>query len=166
MKISPPPLIWNLPLLFRLFLCSYGHTLTSHQNCLQWGRSNLVDRAGVAENSFTKPRFWEYFVDFSQEKQQNPEFTKFSLPFVQNHSGNNSKIMFLCICICYGIEIMSKTVSICYAPPLEAAKNSCLCICYQKLIRKQFPSVSVSAMKCTINSKIISLCLQCDLDVR
>ena len=23
---------------------------------------------GVAENSFTKPGFWEHFVDFSQEK--------------------------------------------------------------------------------------------------
>ena len=34
---------------------------------------------GVAENSFTKPGFWEYFVDFAQEKQQNIEFTKFSL---------------------------------------------------------------------------------------
>ena len=34
---------------------------------------------GGAENSFTKPGFWEYFVDFSQEKQQNTEFTKFSL---------------------------------------------------------------------------------------
>ena len=34
---------------------------------------------GVAETSFTKPGFWEHFVDFSQEKQQNTEFTKFSL---------------------------------------------------------------------------------------
>ena len=34
---------------------------------------------GVAENSFTKRGFWEHFVDFSQEKQQNTEFTKFSL---------------------------------------------------------------------------------------
>ena len=34
---------------------------------------------GVAENSFTKPGFWEHFVVFSQEKQQNTEFTKFSL---------------------------------------------------------------------------------------
>ena len=33
---------------------------------------------GVAENSFTKPGFWEHFVDFSHEKQQNTEFTKFS----------------------------------------------------------------------------------------
>ena len=49
------------------------------QNRLQWGRSNLVDPRGVAENSFTKPGFWEHFVDFSQERQQNIEFTKFSL---------------------------------------------------------------------------------------
>ena len=34
---------------------------------------------GAAENSWTKPGFWEQFVDFSQEKQQNTEFTKFSL---------------------------------------------------------------------------------------
>ena len=34
---------------------------------------------GVAENSFTEPGFWEHFVDFSQEKQQNTEFTKFFL---------------------------------------------------------------------------------------
>ena len=34
---------------------------------------------GVAENSFAKPGFWEHFVDFSREKQQTIEFTKFSL---------------------------------------------------------------------------------------
>ena len=34
---------------------------------------------GVAENSFTKPGFWEHFVDFPQENQPNTEFTKFSL---------------------------------------------------------------------------------------
>ena len=33
---------------------------------------------GVAENWFTKPGFWEHFVSFSNEKQQNTEFTKFS----------------------------------------------------------------------------------------
>ena len=44
------------------------------QNRLQWGRSNLI-----AENSFTKPGFWEHFVDFSQENSKHTEFTKFSL---------------------------------------------------------------------------------------
>ena len=29
------------------------------------------------------------------------------LPFVQIHSGNNSKILFLCICICYEIKILT-----------------------------------------------------------
>ena len=33
---------------------------------------------GVAENSFTEPGFWDHFVDFSQAKQQNGDFTKFS----------------------------------------------------------------------------------------
>ena len=33
---------------------------------------------GAAENLFTKPGFWEHFVDFSQEKHQNTKFTKFS----------------------------------------------------------------------------------------
>ena len=37
------------------------------------------------------------------------------LPFVRIHSGNNSKIIFLCVCICYGIKSMSKIVFICYA---------------------------------------------------
>ena len=32
---------------------------------------------GVAQNMVTKPGFREHFVDFSQEKQQNTEFTKF-----------------------------------------------------------------------------------------
>ena len=32
---------------------------------------------GVAENWFTKPGFGEHSVDFSLEKQQNTEFTKF-----------------------------------------------------------------------------------------
>ena len=35
---------------------------------------------GVAENSFTKPGFWGTFCRFfPKEKQQNTEFTKFSL---------------------------------------------------------------------------------------
>ena len=40
---------------------------------------------GVAENSFTKPGFWEHVVHSSQEKQQNTEFTKFS--FVRTPEG-------------------------------------------------------------------------------
>ena len=32
----------------------------------------------MAKNWFTKPGFWEGFVDFSEEKQQNTKFTKFS----------------------------------------------------------------------------------------
>ena len=38
------------------------------------------------------------------------------LPFVRIHSGNNSKIIFLCICICYEIKILKiifKTIFIC-----------------------------------------------------
>ena len=35
------------------------------------------------------------------------------IPFVRIHSGNNSKIIFLCICICYEIENNSEIVSIC-----------------------------------------------------
>ena len=37
-----------------------------------------VQASGVAENWFTKPGFWEHFVSFSQEKEQNTAFTKFS----------------------------------------------------------------------------------------
>ena len=54
---------------------------------------NICNRhVNVTENKFQKKinvcngpcedsklGFWEYFVDFSQEKQQNTEFTKFSL---------------------------------------------------------------------------------------
>ena len=37
--------------------------------------------------------------------------------------------------------------------------NSCVCICFQTLISKKITSVSVSAMKCIINSKLIfSVC--------
>ena len=61
-------------------------------------------------------------------------FSVVSLPFVRIHSGNDSKILFFCICVCYEIKIMSKTILICYAapPPLEAAKNSRVCICSEK----------------------------------
>ena len=77
------------------------------------------------------------------------------VPFVQIHSGNNSKRVFLCICICYEIENDSETISICYAP-LKTAKNNCVC---EKLIPKTFLSVSVYPMKCIINSKIFfSVC--------
>ena len=56
-----------------------------------------------------------------------------SLPFVRIYSGYNSKIIFLCICICYEMKIMSKTISICYAaPPRSSKKNSCFCICNEK----------------------------------
>ena len=40
------------------------------------------------------------------------------LLFVQIHSGNNSKMIFLWICICYEIRTMSEIKSICYAVPL------------------------------------------------
>ena len=33
-------------------------------------------------------------------------FRNLQLPFVQNHSGNASKIIFLCICTCYEIKII------------------------------------------------------------
>ena len=52
-----------------------------------------------------------------------------SLPFVQIHSGNNSKIVFLCICICYEMKIISKIILYLLCGPLKAAKNSCVCIC-------------------------------------
>ena len=35
--------------------------------------------------------------------------------FVQIDCGNNSKIEFLRVCICYEIEIISEMISICYA---------------------------------------------------
>ena len=69
------------------------------------------------------------------------------LPFVRIHGGNNSKKVFLCICICYVIENTSEIVSICYARPrlnckeqlclhLQRKMNSktifvCICICYE-----------------------------------
>ena len=61
--------------------CSFqGSSSSISQNCLQWGRSSLVVwPRRVAENSFTKPGFWERLVEIAQEKQQNTEFTKFSL---------------------------------------------------------------------------------------
>ena len=46
------------------------------------------------------------------------------LPFVRIHSGNNSKIIFLCICICYGIENNSETISICYAAPSKLQRKA------------------------------------------
>ena len=46
-----------------------------------------------------------------------------TIPFVQNHSGNNSKTMFLCICICYETIIISKKNFICYAAPFELQRT-------------------------------------------
>ena len=39
-----------------------------------------------------------------------------------NHSGNNLTIIFLCICSCYEVQIMSEIIFICCAAP--ARKNS------------------------------------------
>ena len=50
-------------------------------------------------------------------------------------------------------KVMSKGIVICYAAPLWTARNSCVCICNEKLIPKAYSSVSVSAMKCILNSK-------------
>ena len=52
-----------------------------------------------------------------------------------------------------------KSIHICCAPPppLQNAKNSFVCICYEKLIPKTFSSVSVSAMKRKNNAKIYFL---------
>ena len=68
------------------------------------------------------------------------------IPFVRIHSGNNPKIVFLCIYICYEFENISGIISICYArPPLNCKDQLCLhlqrrinskriivwiCICY------------------------------------
>ena len=69
------------------------------------------------------------------------------IPFVQNHSGNNSKIIFTCICICCDLQIISKIIcrSATLPPPSKlqrtavsasaTRKNSkiilvCICICY------------------------------------
>ena len=67
------------------------------------------------------------------------------LPFVQNHSENNSKIIFLCICIWCDPQIISEGIFICYAaPPLSCEEQLslhllrqnkskiifvCICIC-------------------------------------
>ena len=67
-------------------------------------------------------------------------------PFVRIHSGNHSKILFLCICICYEIKIISKLIVICCAPPFKLQRTA-VCICYEKLIPKSFSSASVSATK-------------------
>ena len=69
------------------------------------------------------------------------------IPFVRIHSGNNSKIIFLCICICYEIENNSETIFICYATPSNLQRTAvpasatnknnskiifvCICICYE-----------------------------------
>ena len=71
----------------------------------------------------------------------------FDLPFVRIHSGNNSKIIFLCICTFYEIEIISTIIFICYAAPPQNCKEQlclyllrkikskiivvCICICYE-----------------------------------
>ena len=69
--------------------------------------------------------------------QRDPEDP--AVPFVRIHSGNNSKIIFLCICICYEMENNSKTISICNAgPPLKTAKNSCVCICYENEFQNNY----------------------------
>ena len=65
----------------KIYVCSlfWPECKLFFQNCLQWGRWQFSWPCRVAENSFTKPGFWEDFVDFPQEKQQNTEFAKFSL---------------------------------------------------------------------------------------
>ena len=62
-----------------LSLPRFGHFPARNQNCLQWGRSNLGDPAESREICLLNRDFGNIFVDFSQEKQQNTEFTKFSL---------------------------------------------------------------------------------------
>ena len=41
----------------------------------------------------------------------------------------------------------------CYAAPPQAAKNSCLCICYENWVLTSSLSLSVPAMMCKINLK-------------
>ena len=70
-KVTPEPIFESLlSHLNALWAGTLGVIFESllGQNCLQWGRSNLVDPAGSPKNSFTKPGFWEHFVDFSPGK--------------------------------------------------------------------------------------------------
>ena len=64
-----------------------------------------------------------------------------SQPFVRIHSGNNSKVVFLCICICYATKLMAKTCVCALRPSRNCKERQCL-----HLLRK-------------INSKIIFVCI-------
>ena len=85
---------------------------------------------------------------FLRPQQWGETFAKVMiLPFVRIHSGNHSKFIFLCICICYEIKIMSKLIfKSAVQPPqnrkeqlclhLSRKTNSktifvCICICYE-----------------------------------
>ena len=58
----------------------FGRFWVSFRTVFQQGQSNLVDPAEWPKIGFTKPDFWEHFVSFSQEKQQNTS----SLNFLQS----------------------------------------------------------------------------------
>ena len=51
----------------------------SSQNCLQWGRSNLVDPAESPKICLLNRDLGNILSIFPRKKQQNTEFTKFSL---------------------------------------------------------------------------------------
>ena len=82
-----------------------------------------------------------------------------SLAFVQIHSGNDSNIIFLCICFCYQRKTMSKIFLVCYAAPSKLRRTAVSASATTKQFQNKLWSVSVSATKCRINSGIILICL-------
>ena len=61
----------------------------------------------------SRPKLTNYWVN-----------TFLCIPFVRIQSGNNSKIVFLSICICYEIKIISKSILICCALPFKLQRTA------------------------------------------
>ena len=83
---------WLLKVLFWLLMCfgrKHPWLCQDFSKLFAMGPVQFSWPRGVAENVFTKPGFWEHFVDFPRKQQ-----TQSSLNFFSRHPGNLLNLIF------------------------------------------------------------------------
>ena len=83
----------------------------------EWGGGETDLLRRVSNDALANAAFFSAELE-KLEKYSRDGGQRRKIPFVQNHSGNHSKIMFICIYICYDLQIISEIILSATLPPL------------------------------------------------